>query len=210
MSNTISPLNLSFLWQIPQIEPTRNYDYISNIIANGLIQDFFVPGIAAQNPFLKQVNDFNQNIGILQTATNGISQILQYIDILKNVNPNEENVLKELSSQINDVIKNTTYNSIPVFQESIQVNNQKVNLAIPTFNPNNMSIEDYEKLLQTKQKNLFETLNNLSLELPINEQNNAFNPFEAEAMQEIINSGQLVNAYNANLINPFTFQLLLS
>ena len=209
MSDTISPLNLSLLWQIPQIEPTRNYDYISNIIANGLIQDFFVPGIAAQNPFLKQVNDFNQNIGILQTATNGISQILNYVDILKNINPNQEQVFKELTNELNDVIKNTSYNSIPVFQEKIQLNNQNVNLSIPTLDLSNINIEDYEKLLTKKQEDLFKVLNNISLEVPTHAPNN-FNSYETEALQEIINSGELVNAYNANLINPFTFQLLLS
>ena len=209
MSDTISPLNLSLLWQIPQIEPTRNYDYISNIIANGLIQDFFVPGIAAQNPFLKQVNDFNQNIGILQTATNGISQILNYVDILKNINPNQEQVFKELTNELNDVIKNTSYNSIPVFQEKIQLNNQNVNLSIPTLDLSNMNIEDYEKLLTKKQEDLLKVLNNISLEVPTHAPNN-FNPYESEALQEIITSGELVNAYNANLINPFTFQLLLS
>ena len=210
MSNTISPLNLNFLWQVPQIESTRNDDYISNIIANGLIQDFFVPGIAAQNPFLKQVNDFNQNIGILQTATNGITQILNYVNILKNVNPNQEQVLKELTNQINNVIKNTTYNSIPVFQEKIQLNNQNVNLSIPTLDLSNINIEDYEKLLTKKQEDLFKVLNNISLEVPTHAPNN-FNSYETEALQEIINSGELVNAYNANLIiNPFIFQLLLS
>jgi len=204
MNDFILPINL---WQVPQIEPTRNYDYISNIIENGLIQDFFVPGIAAQNPLFQQVNNFNENVGILQTATQGIDEILNYVDILKNVNPEDKNVMSDLANEINDVIKNTNYNSIPVFQDKLQVNGNNVDLSIPTFDINNTNITDYEKLLTQKQKDLFEVLNNISLELP-GESN--FNPNSVQTLQDILNSGELTTAYETGLINPLTFQLLLS
>ena len=207
--NDLYPLELS-LWQIPQIHPTYNYDYISNIIANGLIQDFFAPGIAAQNPILPQIDTFNQNIGILQTATNGIDKILQYVDIIKELNPNDTDLIQSLSDDINDTIKNTTFNDIPVFKDTIQLDNQKIDLSIPTFDANTMDIEEYEKLLKEKKESFYDILNDISIQSPFLQDNKInFDPYNMETFEDIVNSGNLLNAYNLNVINPFNaFELL--
>ncbi len=208
--NDLYPLELS-LWQVPQIHPTYNYDYISNIIANGLIQDFFVPGLAAQNPILPQVDTFNQNVGILQTATNGIDKILQYVDTIKELNPNDTDLIQSLSNDINDTIKNTTFDNIPVFKDTIQLDNQKIDLSIPTFDDaNTTDIEEYEKLLKEKKEDFYNILNNISIESPISQDNKInFNPDNMETFESIVNSGNLLNAYDLSVINPFNaFELL--
>ena len=207
--NDLYPLELS-LWQVPQIHPTYNYDYISNIIANGLIQDFFVPGLAAQNPILPQADTFNQNVGILQTATNGIDKILQYVDTIKELNPNDTDLIQSLSDDINDTIKNTTFDNIPVFKDTIQLDNQKIDLSIPTFDANTMDIEEYEKLLKEKKESFYDILNDISIQSPFLQDNKInFDSYNMETFEDIVNSGNLLNAYNLNVINPFNaFELL--
>ena len=207
--NDLYPLELS-LWQVPQIHPTYNYDYISNIIANGLIQDFFVPGLAAQNPILPQADTFNQNVGILQTATNGIDKILQYVDTIKELNPNDTDLIQSLSDDINDTIKNTTFDNIPVFKDTIQLDNQKIDLSIPIFDANTTDIEEYEKLLKEKKESFYDILNDISIQSPFLQDNKInFDPYNMETFEDIVNSGNLLNAYNLNVINPFNaFELL--
>lgn len=207
--NDLYPLELN-LWQIPQIHPTYNSDYISNIIDNGLIQDFFASGLAAQNPILPQADTFNQNVGILQTATNGIDKVLQYLDTMKELNPNDTDLIQNLSNDINDTIKNTTFDNIPVFKDTIQLDNQNIDLSIPSFDANTTDIEEYEQLLKEKKEDFYNILNNISIESPISQDNKInFNPNNMETFEDIVNSGNLLNAYNLNVINPFnTFELL--
>ena len=71
MNTNILPINL-INYNIPKITPFYKNNYINNLIANGIIQDFYIPGIPMQNPAFAQVNNLNEKIGILQTATNSI------------------------------------------------------------------------------------------------------------------------------------------
>ena len=203
MSTSIVPINL---WTVPKINLNLNYDYISNLIANNIIQDFYLPD-KIENPFFSNVMDTNEKIGILQTATNSLSAILNYIDILKNVNPNEKDVINDLVNEINSTIKNTTFDNLPVFNQTLQIGDKNINLSIPELDLNNTTIEDYEKLLTQKQKDIFNTLENISINTPLN---NNFNPLDWETFENILNSGLLATAYKENIINPQTLELLFS
>ena len=200
----ILPINLI---EIPKVNPIYNPNYIYHLMTNGIIQDFYIPGLTYTNPAFAKVNDLNENIGILQTATNGIENILNYIDILKQVNPNEKEVISDLVNEINSTIKNTTYNSLPVFNQTLKIGDKNIDLSLPLLDLNKTTIEDYEKLLTQKQKDLFNTLENISLELPTNTQ---FNPFDSEKFNQILNSGLLTTAYKENLIDPYTLEILLN
>lgn len=202
--NTIIPINL---YQVPTINPLYKPDYLNHLIENGIIQDFFIPGVAAQNPILSQVNNLNENIGILQTATNSIEKILNYVDIIKQVNPDEKEVISELVDEINKTIKSTTFNTIPVFNQTLKIGNKNINLSLPLLDLNHTTIEDYEKILTQKQKNIFSVLENISIEIPTKTH---FNPFDTQTFENLLNSGLLSTAYKENLINPLTLELLLS
>lgn len=205
MYTNILPINL-FQYEIPKINPIFNPNYVNNLIANNIPQDFFTPGIAAQNPIFSQVNNLNEKIGILQTATNGIDKILNYIDVLKQINPNEKEVINDLVNEINSTIKNTTYNSTPVFGQTLSIGDKNINLSLPLLDLNKTTIEDYEKLLTQKQKDLFNVLENVSIELPTQVK---FNPNDIETFETLLNSGELTQAYNTEMINPLTLQLLM-
>ena len=205
MYTNILPINL-FQYEIPKISPIFNPNYVNNLITNGVLQDLFIPGVATQNPIFAQVNDLNEKIGILQTATNGIDKILNYIDVLKQTNPDEKEVINDLVNDINSIIKNTTYNSTPVFGQTLSIGDNKVNLSLPLLDLNKTTIEDYEKLLTQKQKNLFNVLENVSIQLPTQVK---FNPNDIETFETLLNSGELTQAYNTELINPLTLQLLM-
>ena len=198
---SILPINLI---EVPKINPVYNPHYVYNLIANGVIQDFYIPGAISTNPIFAQANDLNEKIGIIQTATKGIDTILNYIDTLKEVNPNEEKVISDLVNEINSTIKNTTYNSLPVFTQTLKIGDKSIDLSIPLLDLNKTTIEEYEKFLNQKQKDLFNTLENISLELPANTK---FSPFDIE-FESLLNSGLLTTAYKENLINPYTLQLL--
>ena len=201
----IVPINL-FQYKISP--PILNVKYVNNLIENGIIKDFFIPGIAAQNPIFSQVNDLNEKIGILQTATKGIDTILNYIDILKKVNPNEEEVLNNLINEINKTIQNTTFNNLPVFNQTLKIADTDINLSIPILNINDINnIDKYEKILLKTKNNIVDTLKNISLNLT---ENTKFNPYKFENFQELLNSGELITAYKNNIINPYTLELLLS
>jgi len=202
--NEILPLNL---WQVPRIDTNFNPDYVSNLIANGLIQDYFDPSKIEQNPFFYNVNDLNEKIGVLQTATQGIDTILNYVNILKNVNPDEKDVLTELTNEINSNIKNTSFDSSPVFNQTIQIGGQNIDLSLPLLNLNKTSIEEYEKLLTQKQKDIFNVLDNVTIQTPMNTN---FNPFDIDTFENVLNSGLLTTAYQNAVIEPETLELLLS
>ena len=204
MTNPILPINL---WEVPKINMNLNYDYISNLIANNMIQDYFLPSEIGQNPFFSNVMDLNEKIGVLQTATQGISTILSYVDILKNVNPNEKEVINDLVKEINSTIKNTTFNSLPVYNQTLKIGDKNINLSIPLLDLNKTTIEDYENLLMKKQKDIFNILDNIAIQTPINTN---FNPYDTETFESILNSGLLATAYKENLINPYTLELLFS
>lgn len=204
MLTTILPINT---WEIPKINLNLNYNYISNLIANNLIEDYFLPSQIKQNPFFSNINELNEKIGILQTATNGINTILNYIDILKNINPNEKEIINDLTNEINSTIKNTTFESLPVFSQTLKIGDQNINLSIPTFNLNKTSIEDYEKLLTQKQKDIFNILDEINFQSPLNTN---FNPYNTQTFESILNSGILTSAYKENIINPETLELLFS
>ena len=204
MTNQILPINL---WEVPKTNINLNQDYISNLIANGLIQDYFLPSSINQNPLFSQVNDLNEKIGILQTASEGIDKILNYIDVIKNINPADKEVLNDLINDINSTIKNTSFNSSPVFNQTLKIGDKNINLSLPLLDLNKTTIEDYEKLLTQKQKDIFNILENVSVETSLNTN---FNPYDTETFENILNSGLLTTAYKEDLINPQTLELLFS
>ena len=204
MINQILPLNL---WEVPKTNINLNQDYISNLIANGLIQDYFLPSPINQNPLFSQVNNLNEKIGILQTASEGINKILNYIDVIKNINPADKEVLNDLINDINSTIKNTSFDSLPVFDQTLKIEDKNINLSLPLLDLSKTTIEDYEKLLTQKQKDIFNVLENVSVETSFNTN---FNPYDTETFENILNSGLLTTAYKEDLINPETLELLFS
>ncbi|WP_456471346.1 hypothetical protein [Caminibacter sp.] len=200
---------LSFLPINPyQTKPvTFNPEYVNNLIALR-ITDYFLPTQFASNPLFAKVDEFHQKIGILQTATNAVDKILSYVDILKNINEPTEDILKEISKEINSTVKNTTFNDLPVFNQTLKIGDKDFSLSIPVFNPDEMSIEEYEKLLLEKKESFIDALKEFSLQTPFS--NTKINPVDFETFSSILKSGSLLQAYNTNLINPLTLELLLS
>jgi len=204
MINPILPINF---FEVPKIDINLNQDYISNLIANNMISDFFLPSAINQNPFFSNVQDLNEKIGILQTATNSIDKILSYVDILKNVNPEEKDVINDLTNEINSIIKNTTFNSLPVFNQTLKIGDKDIDLSLPLLDLNNTTIDKYEELLKKKESDIFNILNNITFQTPINSN---FNPFNEDTFESIINSGLLTSAYKTDIIDPYTLELLFS
>jgi hypothetical protein len=201
---------LSYLPLYPQIQPppvTFDKDYISNVLALG-ITSYFTPQQFSTNPLFAQVDTFNQNIGILQTATSSIEKILSYVKDLQNLNNPTKEVLKDFADEINSIIQNTQFNNIPVFEQSLKIGDESLSLSIPEFNPDTTNIEEYEKLLENKQQDFIKAIEELSVQNPLNSQ--FTNPVNFETFQTLLNSGTLLQAYNTDLINPETLQLLLS
>jgi len=202
--STIYPLSYLPITPIQTTPITFNYDYISHLESLG-VTDYFLPSQFVQNPLFAQVDEFNQNIGLLQTATDAIDKILTYIDQLKEINNPTEEILKEFSDEINSIINNTTFNDLNVFSQTISLGDDKLDLSIPVFTPDT-DIEKYEELLLKQKDNIFSALQNLSLTLPNQIETN---PVEFETFEELLNSGTLLSAYNNNLINPQILEFLL-
>ncbi len=206
MNINILPINF-LQYNISKISPIYNPNYVNNLIGNGIVSDYFSPITIAQNPLFQQVNNLNENIGILQTATNGIDKILNYIDILKSINPDEKKVINDLVNEINTTIKNTTFNSTSIFNQTLKIGTENIYLSIPLLDLNKTTIEDYEKFLTQKKQDIFNILKNISINLPIK---TTFNPFNTDTFENLLNSGELTTAYKKDLINPYTLQLLFS
>ncbi len=203
--NPYYPLSFLPINPITTTPVTFEPKYINNLIALK-ITDYFLPTQFASNPLFAKIDEFNQNIGILQTATNAVNKILSYIDVLKEINNPTEEILKEIKNEINSIIQNTTFNSLPVFSQTLTIGDKKVSLSLPAFNPNKISIEEYEKLLLKKKDNFIDALKNLTIQTPFE---NKANPLKFETFNRLLNSGSLLQAYNTNLINPLTLEFLL-
>jgi hypothetical protein len=186
---------ISYLPIEPIIEPvTFNKDYISHLEALG-VNDYFLPTQFTQNPLFAHVSEFNQNIGILQTATNAIDTILQYIDKYHQLNNPSQEAFEELSNEINSVINNTTFNNIPVFSQTLQIGEEKVDLSLPSLT---QDIEEYQNTLLKQKEYLQNILQNYSL-----------NPYFLNEYNSTITS-PLTDAFNYDLINPEIVSLLLT
>jgi len=196
----VYPINyypISFLPITPLNEPiTFNPEYIQNLQALGVF-DYFLPSQFVTNPLFAQVSDFNQTIGILQTATNSLEKILTLVGDIKNTNPPED-VIKTLQDEINSIINNTTFNDKNVFASTLNIDGKTINLSVPTFNPDNMILDEYYDLINSKYTDLLNTYKNLSLNLP------EFNPNEFN-----LTNYNLYNAYNFQNLSPDILQILL-
>jgi hypothetical protein len=152
----VYPINyypISFLPITPLNEPiTFNPEYIQNLQALGVF-DYFLPSQFVTNPLFAQVSDFNQTIGILQTATNSLEKILTLVGDIKNTNPPED-VIKTLQDEINSIINNTTFNDKNVFASTLNIDGKTINLSVPTFNPDNMTLDEYYDLINSKYTDL--------------------------------------------------------
>ncbi|MEO1927465.1 MAG: hypothetical protein ABGX26_02095 [Nautiliaceae bacterium] len=192
---------LSYLPSVYNTTPiTLNPEYVNNLLALN-ITDYFSPTQFNTNPLFANVDTFNQNIGILQTAVNSLDKILTLTDELKELNPKSEEIINNFTQEINDIIQNTTFNDINVFNQTLNINDKEVDLNIPLFDPNTQTIEEYEKLIQEKYDSLYDTLNNLSFSLPTQTD---FNPYE------IYYPTNQLSAFNLNLLTPTDIALLLS
>jgi len=177
--NPIIPINLQ------PIPLNFNSEYVLNLIALG-VDDFFIP--TNTNPLFENVNNFHQNVGLLQTASSAIEKILTYIDILK-TNPPQD-VIDTLTNQINEIINNTTFDNLAVFT-TLNINDEKLDLNLPVFSIDN--IDEYEKLLLSKQEDIFDAIKNLNLTLPF-EQN-------TQIPSNLINAFNYTYLNNLNLLN---------
>jgi len=192
---------VSYLPSVYNSEPiTLNPDYVDNLIALN-VTDYFSPTQFATNPLFANVDSFNQNVGLLQTTVNSLDKILTLADTYKDLTPLSDDLLQDFATQVNDILNNTTYDNLNVFDQTIKLNDQDVNLSVPVFNPDTQTIEEYTKLLQNKYDSLYKTLQNLSFTLPT--QTN-FNPYEASIPTTTL------SAFDLNSITPQTLELLLA
>ena len=198
------PLNtyysLTYLPGIFNTKPiTFNSEYINNLIALR-VTDYFSPTQFAINPLFANVDTFHQNVGILQTAVNSLEKILTLTDTLLQINNPTQEIINEFTEKINDILKNTTFESLNVFNQTLDIKGARINLNVPLFDPNTQTIEEYVKLISEKYDSLFKTLQNISLTLPFE---TSFNPYS-------INFPKYASqAFNYFSITPQTLELLL-
>ena len=191
---------ISYLPSLINTEPiTFSPEYINNLIALR-VTDYFSPTQFVTNPLFAKVDNFNQNVGILQTAINSLDKILTLTDILKNINDPTQEIIENYTKEINDIIQNTTFNDLNVFDQTLNINGQNINLNIPLFDLNIYTIKEYEKLISDKYDNLFQTLQHLSFTLPYE---TTFNPYN------ITYPTNTFKAFNISSLSPETLELLL-
>ncbi|ACM92541.1 hypothetical protein NAMH_0589 [Nautilia profundicola AmH] len=191
---------LTYLPSVYNTQPvTFNPEYIENLISLR-VTDYFSPTQFATNPLFASVDTFNQNVGILQTAVNSLEKVLTLTDTLKEINNPTQEIIDEYTKEINDILQNTTFDNLNVFNQTLDINGEKVNLSIPLFDPNTQTIEEYTKLVSDKYNSLFETLQNISFTLPIE---TTFNPYN------IYYPTNTLSAYNLSSLTPQTLELLL-
>jgi hypothetical protein len=178
---------------------TFNSDYINNLISLG-VTDYFSPTQFVTNPLFANVDSFNQNVGILQTATSSLEKVLTLIDDLKNINNPTQDVVNEFETEINDILKNTTYDNLNIFDQTLNIDGQNINLSVPLYDPNTYTIEEYEKVVGDKYNSLYSTLQNLTFTLP---SQTSFNPYNIYYPQTSY------NAFDYSAITPDTLELLL-
>ena len=202
--NEIYPLSYLPINPLQNEPVTFNYDYISHLQSLG-ITDYFMPSQFASNPFFATVDEFHQNVGLLQTASDSLEKILSYIDTLKSINTPTQEVLEEIGDEINSVINNTSFNGTNLFSQTIQLNDQNLSLSIPLFTPDT-DIEKYEEIIKKQQENIFDALKNINFSLPFTQNTN---PLNFETLSEMLNTQNLTNVYNTSSITPQTLDLLL-
>jgi hypothetical protein len=178
---------------------TFNPEYVNNLIALG-VTDYFSPTQFVTNPLFANVDSFNQNVGILQTAVNSLDRILTLTDTLKSINNPTQEIIDDYTKEINDIIQNTTFNDLNVFDQTLNIDGQNINLNVPLFDPNTYTIDEYEKIISDKYDNLFQTLQNLSFTLPFE---TTFNPYN------ITYPTNTLQAFDISSLTPQTLELLL-
>jgi len=204
MSVELPPISYFSVPEV-QIPPfILNPDYFLNATALNLINDEIELNPINQTPFLSNVNNFNQNIGILQTAIKGLDEILQIGDILKTFTNPDKEILKEFENQINSIINNTTFLNTPVYKNTIEINGTKIDLTIPKFEPEKIDLKTYFEEIEKKETSLKNVLENLALN------NNFENNFKPQEILKDILQENSPDIYNLELINPENIQFLFS
>jgi len=178
---------------------TFDPDYIDNLIALK-VTDYFSPSQFATNPLFAQVDTFNQNVGILQTAVNSLEKVLTLTDALKEIDNPTQEIIDEYTNEINDIIGSSTFDGLSVFNQTLDLNGTEVDLSVPLFNPDTQTIEEYTKILSEKYDDLFKTLQNITFTIPAQ---TSFNPYN------IYYPTNTYSAFNLNTLNPQTLELLL-
>ncbi|WP_456479442.1 hypothetical protein [Nautilia sp.] len=178
---------------------TFNPEYINNLIALR-ITDYFSPTQFATNPLFANVDTFNQNVGILQTAVNSLEKILTLTDTLKEINDPTQEIIDEYTKEINDILQNTTFNNLNVFNQTLEINGEQINLNVPLFDPNTQTIEEYTKLISEKYDSLFKILQNINFTLPYETSFNPYNIYFPTYTSQV---------FNYSSITPQTLELLL-
>ena len=195
---------ITFLPSVFNTAPiTFDIKYIENLKANGIL-DNYSPLLFIRHPLFTQLNEFHQNIGILQTAYNSLEKIYTLIDELKKINNPSKEIIKTYENQINDIVKNSSFNNINVFEKKITINDKTIDLNIPKFAYENLN--KFEESVIEKE-NLIKTY--LTSELtPFNEKYN-INLIQSETLKDIINA-PISNSFKLELLNPEIVNLLLS
>jgi len=189
---------LTYLPSLNYTQPvTFDPEYVNNLISLG-VTDYFTPTQFATNPLFAQVDSFHQNVGILQTAVDSLDKVLTLVDDLKNITEPSEEIIQEFSDEINSILQNTTYNDSPVFNQTLTIGDQNIDLNVPLFNPDTYTIQEYEKLISEKSGDLFKALQNIDFSLPFS---------SADTYTSILQNPLI--AYNIELLNPQTLELLL-
>ncbi len=197
---------LSFLVSPLNTQPiTFNSDYIQHLEALNII-DYFTPSQFVSNPMFSSVDEYNQKIGLLQSAQKAIDTALDYIDTIKNINNPTKETLQSLQQDINGIFKNITFNDLNVFKQEIKLPDGSVSLKIPEFSLNT-PIDKYEETLLKKQKDIFSAIQALQTQTPFQNQNT--NPVSFEILNNLLQNGNLTQVYNTGLLNPENLAFLL-
>ena len=197
---------LTYLPSVYNTEPvTFEPEYIENLISLG-VTDYFSPTQFATNPLFAQTADFNQNVGFLQTAIQALDSVLTLIKDFNDINGETEKSLELLSKEINNIIQNTRFDSLNVFEQKISIGDEKLDLTVPIYNPNSFSLEKYTDLILKKYDSLNEALKKLSFELPVYKTD--YNPVSFETFFNLYNTGTLLQAYNLSYLTPTVFDFI--
>ena len=225
-----SDFNLIALNPIYQLENTNpiESDFYSELNSINYPQDSF------ENPILNsQYNILNMNnsIGYMQTAYNTLNDITPYSKELSELSQSLQtttsssdkeiiqNEMQDIDNQINDYIKNSTYNGVNVFNNEIQVGDSTISLKLPKLDINNpdsisnfnnqidLFKNDIKNYLETSTSNSDNFINSLNTEIYPQNQLDLLDEVNTTNLQ--INADWLAMAHNQDTLSQNIEQLLL-
>jgi len=214
---------LNPVYQLLNTNPIET-DFYSEISSINYPQDTFI------NPLLdSQYNilDFNNSIGYMQKAYQTLDTLQPYLDNLNTLSEelqtNPDNTLikddmQDIYKEINELIQNTTYDGVNVFNNDIQIGDTTIKLELPELDINNPeSIENFTKQVDLLKDDIKNYLENSSLYTDnfIDSLNNeiSLNDFdlinEANLTNLSITADLLAQIHNQDYLSQNLSQLLL-